>query len=68
MVTPVDVILDGGCADNKLTIVDDTPAADNSSLQYPGLSASCSQSTIAVRLVQQLIGLIKLSIQVIVFV
>ena len=44
--TPVDVTLEGGCADNKLTILDDSPAGVNSSLQFPGLSASCGQSSI----------------------
>ena len=45
-VTPVDVTLEGGCADNKLTILDDSRAGLNSSLQFPGLSASCGQSSI----------------------
>ena len=45
-ITPVDVNLEGGCADNKLTILDDSPAGLNSSLQFPGLSASCGQSSI----------------------
>ena len=44
--TPVDVTLEGGCADNKLTILDDSPVGVNSSLQFPGLSASCGQSSI----------------------
>ena len=44
--TPVDVTLEGGCADNKLTILDDSPEGLNSSLQFPGLSASCGQSSI----------------------
>ena len=45
-ITPVDVELDGGCSDNKLTILDDSPQTENSSLTYPGLSASCGQSSI----------------------
>ena len=35
-----------GFADNKLTILDDSRAGLNSSLQFPGLSASCGQSSI----------------------
>ena len=45
-ITPVDVTLDGGCFDNKLTIVDNSPEYQNSSLKFPGLSASCGQSSI----------------------
>ena len=44
--TPVDVSLDGGCFDNVLTIFDDSVYPQNSSLEYPGLSASCGQSSI----------------------
>ena len=31
--------------DNKLTILDDTPENQNSSLKFPGLSAQCGQSS-----------------------
>ena len=44
--TPVDVTLDGGCFDNKLTIFDDSSYPHNTTLQYPGVSASCGQSSI----------------------
>ena len=38
--------MDEGCLDNSLTVLDDTPEHQNSSLKYPGLSAKCGQSTL----------------------
>ena len=42
--TVIEAVLEGGCVDNKLTIMDDTPENQNSSLRFPGLSAQCGQS------------------------
>ena len=44
-VTVIEAALNEGCVDNKLTILDDTPENQNSSLKYPGLSAQCGQSS-----------------------
>lgn len=43
VVTPVEVVMDGGCFDNTLTLEDDTLHLA-SPLEYPGLSAQCGQS------------------------
>ena len=44
--TVVEAVLDEGCFDNTLTLLDDTPQIQNSSLKYPGLSAQCGQSSL----------------------
>ena len=45
-VSVIETSLNEGCVDNKLTILDDTPENQNSSLKFPGLSAQCGQSSL----------------------
>ena len=45
-ITVIEADLDEGCFDNTLTLLDDTPQHQNSSLKYPGVSAHCGQSTL----------------------
>ena len=44
--TVVEASLNAGCFDNTLTVLDDTPENQNSSLRFPGLSAQCGQSSL----------------------
>ena len=42
----IEAVVNEGCFDNTLTLLDDTPQNRNSSLKYPGLSAKCGQSSL----------------------
>ena len=44
-VTVIEAVLNEGCFENRLTVLDDTPVNQNSSLKFPGLSAQCGQTS-----------------------